>query len=124
MVESKQETFVTGVDPNEEKGILSSSDDDYNQSSDEEEAGQNTYFHVQDAEPPMNFEDAYSTLPSKIKLQTIKKDICSSIKFKQEKVQKDMQTSQMSSESKDKRGGFMGKKIVPVGERLVLDLDR
>ena len=93
---------------------MSSSDEEGGFSTDEEEAGQNTYFHVQDAEPPMNFEDAYSTLPSKIKLQTIKKDICSSIKFKQEaKNQQDMQTSQMSSENNPKRGAYVGKKSYP-----------
>jgi|APGre2960657505_1045072.scaffolds.fasta_scaffold665623_1 hypothetical protein len=38
----------------------------------EDASDQSQYFHVVDAVPPENFEDPYSTLPSKIKLSTIK----------------------------------------------------
>ena len=34
---------------------------------------------MDDAEPPTNYDDAYSELPAKIKLQNIKKDIVSSV---------------------------------------------
>ena len=64
------------------------SDSVSDKSSDDDEGGNNTYFHVQDAEPPTNYEDAYSTLPTKIKLATIKKDISSSIKFKKDDKEK------------------------------------
>ena len=41
-------------------------------SQDEDEKEENQYFQVDDAEPPTNYDDAYSTLPAKIKLQNIK----------------------------------------------------
>ena len=41
-------------------------------SSDGEGQEQTTYFHVEEAEPPTNYDDPYSTLPPKIKLGTIK----------------------------------------------------
>ena len=43
-----------------------------------------------EAEPPTNYEDAYSTLPGKIKLSTVRKDILESIKFKQEMKDSDL----------------------------------
>jgi hypothetical protein len=57
--------------------------DDYDEDSDvdsnlsdevegENGSDKNQYFHVVDAVPPKNFDDPYSTLPSKIKLPTIK----------------------------------------------------
>mmetsp|Transcript_84602 Transcript_84602/g.116880 ORF Transcript_84602/g.116880 Transcript_84602/m.116880 type:complete len:120 (+) Transcript_84602:146-505(+) len=51
----------------------------------EDENEKNQYFHVQEAEPPTNYEDPYSTLPSKIVLKTIRRDIASSLKLKDEK---------------------------------------
>lgn len=54
-----------------------SDDDEYSQ--DEDEREENQYFQVDDAEPPTNYDDAYSTLPAKIKLQNIKKDITASV---------------------------------------------
>ena len=36
---------------------------------------------MDDAEPPTNYDDAYSDLPSKIKLTNIKKDIIASVSF-------------------------------------------
>ena len=47
-----------------------SDDDQYSQ--DEDEREENQYFQVDDAEPPTNYDDAFSTLPAKIKLQNIK----------------------------------------------------
>ena len=46
--------------------------DDEQFSQDEDEKEENQYFQVDDAEPPTNYDDAYSTLPAKIKLQNIK----------------------------------------------------
>jgi len=92
----------------------SDSDSESEQSSDDDEGGNNTYFHVQDAEPPTNYEDAYSTLPTKIKLATIKKDISSSIKFKKD-VDKEKSEMNMDSKSQDsgKRKSYTGKKTYP-----------
>jgi len=53
--------------------------DDEQFSQDEDEKEENQYFQVDDAEPPTNYDDAYSTLPAKIKLQNIKKDITASV---------------------------------------------
>lgn len=36
---------------------------------------------MDDAEPPTNYDDPYSTLPAKIKLHSVKKDITSSVKL-------------------------------------------
>lgn len=36
---------------------------------------------MEEAEPPTNYDDPFSTLPSKIKLGTIKRDITSSVTF-------------------------------------------
>ena len=40
--------------------------------SQDEGEGDNNLYQVDDAEPPTNYDDAYSTLPAKIKLQNIK----------------------------------------------------
>ena len=52
-------------------------------SDDEDEQSKNQYYQVDDAEPPTNYDDPYSTLPAKIKLFSIKKDVTSSITFSQ-----------------------------------------
>ena len=87
MVESSDATFLTGVLPQVAPGELTgeeiptqsaaiveqkSEDSEEAFSSDGEGQEQNQYFHVEEAEPPTNYDDPYSTLPSKIKLQTIK----------------------------------------------------
>jgi len=50
-------------------------DDQFSQ--DEDEREENQYFQVDDAEPPTNYDDAYSTLPAKIKLFNIKVSLSS-----------------------------------------------
>ena len=46
--------------------------EEYQSSQDEDEREEDQQFHVDDAEPPTNYDDAYSDLPAKIKLQNIK----------------------------------------------------
>ena len=52
-----------------------------------------------EAEPPTNYEDAYSTLPGKIKLNTVRKDILESIKFKQESKETDLHQNSNEEEN-------------------------
>ena len=83
-------TFLTGVDankvgvapgeltgeeiPTQSQAIVENRSENSEEafSSDGEGQEQNQYFHVEEAEPPTNYDDPYSTLPTKIKLQTIK----------------------------------------------------
>ena len=46
--------------------------EEYQSSQDEDEREEDQQFHVDGAEPPTNYDDAYSDLPAKIKLQNIK----------------------------------------------------
>ena len=89
----EQNTFITGTGEQSwiKPGEVSTGDDPMNSaiiekvseqhqeeseeeaiSSDGEGQEQTTYFHVEEAEPPTNYDDPYSTLPPKIKLGTIK----------------------------------------------------
>lgn len=68
---------------------------------------------MQDAEPPTNYEDAYSTLPTKIKLATIKKDISSSIKLKKDEKEKSEMNMDSKSQDSGKRKTYTGKKVYP-----------
>ena len=49
---------------------LGNSEDEF--SDDEDDQNKNQYFQVDDAEPPTNYDDPYSTLPGKINLKNIK----------------------------------------------------
>jgi hypothetical protein len=61
-------------------------EDDDNEESEEsgEEDDTKNLYVMAEAEPPTNYEEAYSKIPPKIKLSTVRKDILESIKFKQE----------------------------------------
>ncbi len=83
MVEAHNSGFITEVpgmgshneDPNMQIAVkrdldeVSMDDDAFSQ---DEGEGDNNLYQVDDAEPPTNYDDAYSTLPAKIKLQNIK----------------------------------------------------
>ena len=56
----------------EEEKHAAFQDSDLDQDSQDETEREDQYFQVDDAEPPTNYDDAYSTLPAKIKLKTIK----------------------------------------------------
>jgi hypothetical protein len=93
---SKDPTFVTGLDgaeeQKEEKPYFEDDDNEESEESGEEDDSKNLYV-MAEAEPPTNYEDAYSTLPGKIKLSTVRKDILESIKFKQEIKDADLHNS-------------------------------
>ncbi len=81
MVEPSGNGFITevpggGAEENPNQQLVAMQDtgdmDDEQYSQDEDEREENQYFQVDDAEPPTNYDDAYSTLPAKIKLQNIK----------------------------------------------------
>jgi len=66
--------------------LLGNSDDEF--SDDDDDQNKTQYFQVDDAEPPTNYDDPYSTLPGKINLKNIKKDILSSMTFSDGEEQK------------------------------------
>jgi hypothetical protein len=66
-----------------------------------------------EAEPPTNYEDAYSTLPGKIKLSTVRKDILESIRFKQETKESDLHQSSMEETTAKATGPSFKKKTYP-----------
>ena len=80
--DSDSDSDIEVNDDSQEDNALAMVDEDEEE---EDENEKNQYFHVQEAEPPTNYEDPYSTLPSKIVLKTIRRDIASSLKLKDEK---------------------------------------
>ena len=71
-------TEVPGMGSQEDPNLQIAVKKDLDEISDEdafsqdEGEGDNNLYQVDDAEPPTNYDDAYSTLPAKIKLQNIK----------------------------------------------------
>jgi len=49
-------------------GVIDDLSEEEYVSQDEDEKEDNQYYQVDDAEPPTNYDDAYSELPAKIKL--------------------------------------------------------
>ncbi len=80
MVEPNGSGFITEVpggnteEHNNQQMVVKENTDDFDEeySQDEDEGDENQYFQVDDAEPPTNYDDPYSTLPAKIKLTNIK----------------------------------------------------
>ena len=89
--------FITAVPGQEEQ--KQQSDDDYDsEASDLDEADEDKtgdggekkqYFTFMDAEPPTNYNDPYSTLPKKIKMQTIIRDVQQSVAYPSKKANDD-----------------------------------
>ena len=89
--------FITAVPGQEEQ--KQQSDDDYDsEASDLDEADEDKtgdggekkqYFTFMDAEPPTNYNDPYSTLPKKIKMQTIIRDVQQSVAYPSKKTNDD-----------------------------------
>lgn len=89
--------FITAVPGQEE--LKQQSDDDYDsEASDLDEADEDKtgdggekkqYFTFMDAEPPTNYNDPYSTLPKKIKMQTIIRDVQQSVAYPSKKANDD-----------------------------------
>lgn len=73
----KKESFLTAVPAGKEPAEEAPSQTDYDsetesfEDNEQVEEEEKSYFHVEDAIPPTNYNDPYSTLPPKIKLGQI-----------------------------------------------------